>query len=55
MAVPLVSVEARTWGFITQWRTVSPPVRHRRPPLIPGPDQGSRESDAGSIAQLESV
>ena len=48
--LPVVSVRARTWGLIAQWRTVSPPARHRRPPLIPGPDQGSREGDAEDYA-----
>ena len=28
--------EGRTWGLITQWRTVTPPARHRRFPSIPG-------------------
>src|SRR5690606_7868545 len=31
--------------------TSARPNRYRRPPLIPGPDQGSREGDARSIAQ----
>lgn len=27
--------------------TIARPTRHRRPPLAPGPDQGSREGDGG--------
>jgi hypothetical protein len=34
--LPLVSVKARTWGFITQQHTVLLPARHRRPPRASG-------------------
>ena len=42
---PAGSVEARTWGLITQPHTVMRPARHRRPSLIPGAHQVSRKGD----------
>ena len=47
-----IRFEARTWGFITQPRTAARPTRRRRPPLIPGPDQGSREGDGRIIREV---
>lgn len=42
---PAGSVEARTWGIISQPHTVTRPIRHRRPSLIPGAHQVSRKGD----------
>ena len=48
--LPLVSVKARTWGFITQQRTATPPARHRPCHARSVRDPRSRAGDGGSIA-----
>jgi len=50
---PAGSVEARTWGLITQPHTVMRPIRHRRPSLIPGAHQVSRKGDGEIMGEME--
>ena len=52
---PAGSVEARTWGLITQPHTVMRPIRHRRPSLIPGAHQVSRKGDGMSMGEMQAV
>ena len=48
-----LEAEARTWGFITQPRTVTRPTRRRRLPSIPGAHRVSRTSDGSRIREVE--